>query len=531
MPDTIILRFRDLVGPTIAEHRRLIATEGYVWWGWWNKPAELVPRRVFADLRAIIDAQGAVEVFLADSGNTRLYRARVTSIVESPTEEKIPTPEADKTPPYYNQSPNKAWFRLAAIEDADVADLREFAYDEIPARDFVEDPASSAFDQKRIWDLAEVLQRHRTIYFIRRATDADQDWQIQLSPRATPEPFTTSPNFAKSNYIVQLSDLHFSATEHRFPRETAGTDRNLAITLIDDLHALYGDKPPAAVVLSGDLTWLGAPSEYRWARDFVEQLMSAFGLDWNHFVTVPGNHDMQWARATTTYDRNAEVRAQRKRAQRNYRTFIRDTFGYSPNTDVTMGRRYVLSNYRAVDIIGLNSTRLEQRHFRGYGFVGRETFVRAAEAMGWTTDHERTTLKMVVLHHHVLPVTPREEITTYDRIYSLTLDAGELLYTALELGIDFFVHGHMHQPFVGSYSRFPGSGAFSAKASVGVHGAGSVAVRAAHLGAFGTNSYTIFEFGDLATVRTRTWSDQISGFEDRWRAEFVANPDGGMRLT
>jgi hypothetical protein len=246
---------------------------------------------------------------------------------------------------------------------------------------------------------------------------------------------------------------------------------------------------------------------------------------------IPGNHDMQWARATRTYDKAARVQAQRSRAQRNYRHFVRETFGFTPNTDMTVGRRYVLSNYRALDIIGLNSTRLEQRHFRGYGFVGRETFVAAAEAMGWTTEELDPKFRMVSLHHHVLPVTPREEVTTYDRIYSLTLDAGELLYTGLELGIDFFTHGHMHQPFTGTYSRFPGTGRFSPRASVGVHGAGSVGVKRAHLGAIGTNSYSIFDFGRAETrIRTRVWSDQIDGFEDRWHTEFVPNPDGGVRL-
>jgi hypothetical protein len=35
-----LFRFRDLVAPTIALHREIIAARGSCWWGWWKRPSE-----------------------------------------------------------------------------------------------------------------------------------------------------------------------------------------------------------------------------------------------------------------------------------------------------------------------------------------------------------------------------------------------------------------------------------------------------------------------------------------------------------
>ncbi len=38
--ESILLRFRDLVADTIAEHNYIIKKKGFVWWGWWKKEDE-----------------------------------------------------------------------------------------------------------------------------------------------------------------------------------------------------------------------------------------------------------------------------------------------------------------------------------------------------------------------------------------------------------------------------------------------------------------------------------------------------------
>ena len=104
MPTSMVLRFRDLVADTIQEHQRLIEDNGYVWWGWWNKPDERIPRHTFAEFQKIIQDKGQLTVFLVDSGRQRLYAAELDEIDSSNTEDAKPCKEPAKTPKYYSAS-------------------------------------------------------------------------------------------------------------------------------------------------------------------------------------------------------------------------------------------------------------------------------------------------------------------------------------------------------------------------------------------------------------------------------------------
>jgi hypothetical protein len=219
-------------------------------------------------------------------------------------------------------------------------------------------------------------------------------------------------------------------------------------------------------------------------------------------------------------------------AEENYRKFYKDVFGISPTQFLSMGRRYVLSNYITTDIVGLNSCMLEQRHFAGYGYVSLEQLVEADKNIYWSTANYRTKYRIFTLHHHVIPVTPKEEIKEFDRIYSLTLDAGQLIYKALELGVDIIVHGHMHQPFVSNISRAAKVSSFSPGRSVAVHGTGSAGVSKEHTGDIGKNSYSIYELTeDGVLLKMRSWSDSFEGFEKYWECHFGPDIEGGLRMT
>jgi len=43
MPDKLLLRFRDLVAPTIENHNTIARASDRVLWGWWKKPLEATP--------------------------------------------------------------------------------------------------------------------------------------------------------------------------------------------------------------------------------------------------------------------------------------------------------------------------------------------------------------------------------------------------------------------------------------------------------------------------------------------------------
>src|SRR2546426_8699508 len=116
MPTSMVLRFRDLVAKTVEQHLLLIEKYGYVWWGWWNKPDEKIPRSTFASFEKVIASEKRLFVFLVDSGNSWLYRASLVDIKIPSDETFIDCPEPEKTPTYYAAGKYMAWFKLTSIE-------------------------------------------------------------------------------------------------------------------------------------------------------------------------------------------------------------------------------------------------------------------------------------------------------------------------------------------------------------------------------------------------------------------------------
>ena len=532
MPTSMVLRFRDLsTEDTISEHRKLIKKYGDVWWGWWHKPPEKIPRNTFALFSDDIESKGHLEIYLVDSGNELLYKATLKEIDISLAEKEKECLEPNKTPPYYRTQKYKAWFRLTSIESISQDELRTWSYDEVT--DFLYDPFSTAFQDKRVISIQEMLNRaHRTIYFIQPYETQHKDYPLEPQPPPKLGNFLTEPIFSNSTYILHLSDLHFSTRHHGFSLKTDGIQRNFGSHLINDLSQEYKDVPPAAVIVSGDLTWRGEEEEFDLAYDFIRMLQSNFDLDSNHFVIIPGNHDIQWGKQDKhEYDRTKPVERPKAEAEQNYKTFFKKCFGFPPTVFLSMGRRYVLGNYISIDIVGLNSSRLEQRHFAGYGYVSLEQVQEAAKDMGWQDMQHPTKYRMLVLHHHVIPVASIEEISSYDENYSLTLDAGQLIYEALTQKIDLIAHGHMHQPFASSISRTARNPGFLPSQTLAVHGAGSAGAKGEDLGDSRKNSYSIYEFDEKGImIKIRSWSPNIKGFEEDWRYRLCPNSKGGLRL-
>jgi predicted phosphodiesterase len=534
MPISMALRFRDLVEETIKKHKEIIDSDkdGYVWWGWWNKPNEKIPRNTFAEFKRMIAVAGGkgIPIFLVDSGSEKLYIATLAGIDEADTEDPKQCDEPTKTPGYYGTAKYKAWFKLTAIEEAaSPEEIRKWSYDEV--KEFLADPDSERFQDKRVYSIQEMLnRRHRTIYFLKPYEAGHEDNLVESQPPVSPANFITEPIVTGSNYVIQLSDVHFGRGHHGFSLDLTDPRQKLSTLIADDLQGKYGDVPPAAVVLSGDLTWQGSVEEFGFVRGFIEELKSLFALTLPQFVVIPGNHDIQWAdQDPDNYSKDMPVGRKQGEAEVNYREFYKQVFGLPPNEFLSMGRRFILGNYVPLDIVGVNSALMEQKKFYGYGFVSREQLKGAAEKMGWDKPKPKLMHRMLALHHHVTPVSAVEELK-YEKFYSLTLDAGQLTYMALDYGVDLIVHGHMHQPFASAISRAARNAGIAAR-TLGVHGAGSAGVKRDHTGDIGKNSYSIIEFGeDSVTVDIRSWSENVHGFGEDWKCVFVPDGDNGLRL-
>jgi 3',5'-cyclic AMP phosphodiesterase CpdA len=531
MPTTMILRFRDLSGKTIEGHQKILATHHQVWWGWWNKPEERIPRQAFADFADVIEREGKLTVFLLDSGSKQLYRAVMTSIAPSPTDTPHASPDPDNTPSYYNKEQYRAWFRFEKIEAALEADLRKFSYDEIA--EFSDPGERNIYHSKRVDSISEILERrHKTIWFLQPFEKGHRTDRISPAILRAPESFEPAPFVTKSPYLVQLSDVHFNPEHHAFDITGGDLHLSLANSVITDLRTSRRDQPPAAVLLTGDFTWLGTAAEFDLALDFVQRLQSAFDLKSEQLILLPGNHDIQWgSQGSTEYDPTQPVALPSDQAESNYRDFAAKVTGFAPGSYLSMGRRYILGNYLALDVVALNSSRLEQRHFAGFGFVQRTQLEDAAARMGWHVDDApRVHYRLLALHHHVVPVVPAEEIKELDPSYSLTLDAGQITYAALRYGVDLIVHGHQHHPFAGSLARPPHGEDFQAGRSLAIHGAGSAGVKRGHIGPGGRNSYSVLTFSESGVeIEVRSTSSNEQGFAPEWTCFFARHPAGGLQ--
>jgi hypothetical protein len=97
-------------GGNIAEHRRIMRHHGYVWWGWWARQREKIPRGVFEQLfpsEAVM-----TEIVLFDSGMMRMYRTGARKAVVAPSHQGVNSPDFQATPEYYVRGRYPAWFRF-----------------------------------------------------------------------------------------------------------------------------------------------------------------------------------------------------------------------------------------------------------------------------------------------------------------------------------------------------------------------------------------------------------------------------------
>jgi len=507
MPTTMALRFRDLVGPpnsTIQRHEELIANSAKkrVWWGWWSKPQEKVPFAVFAEFSKLANGAG-LQVFLVDSGQEKLYSAKIDQIFYSPADQLEPTPDSEHTPAYYKTEKYKAWFRFSKIEENKKDLIRNWSYDEVP--DFTEDPTEERFHGKKVWNLAELLnRRHRTIYFLTETAPKDPDYQVELVPPAPPRDFLDTPLLCATNWILHISDLHLG-DEHAFPTVPDQHEQNLGSVIKSSLEASGLNPRPSVIVVSGDLTWLGTSEEFEQARRTVSQLAVSWGLDPGNVVFCPGNHDMQWGPPAAPYDSKAKVVCNLEEASKNYDTFFKNFYGIEPNKWGAMARRYVLKNTTSVDVIAVNSSILEQDQFRGYGLVTFQQLAQAFKSLDWPTSEDRSHFRFLVLHHHLVPVVA-QEAETYQHNFSLTLDAAQIIHETGLAGVDIILHGHQHQPFLSFVER--------ENSRVLIIGAGSAGVKQKHIPKGSTNAFNLYALTNRdLTIYTFALSENTTRFE------------------
>lgn len=193
--------------------------------------------------------------------------------------------------------------------------------------------------------------------------------------------------------IAQLSDIHCGDPRY---------DRVLA----DNCIRMITDMKPDLVLVPGDLTAAGYREEFEEASTLLERLPSP------KFV-VPGNHD----------ERNVGWRVYQRLFGKRWHTH-------------TIPLPHGRLPYDVIRLVACDSAEPDLDD----GELGR---VRH----GWIREGFRDagrSYKIVMLHHHLIavPNTGRERNTV--------ADAGDVLETLSDVGVDLVLSGHKHVPHVWS---------------------------------------------------------------------------------
>lgn len=497
---TLILRFRDLVvskaGHTVEQHNKCVEEHGYVWWGWWRKQHEEIPRELWDVLNQAAEDDDPVPVLLVDSGQRKLFRSRLSKVEFTMADETPAPEEGQRTPDYYLDSQQQgrfaSWFKLVGeIEEIDVKEINNFVYERVPHDDVVTGTPRQLLG-RRIPHLQHLLSFGNVTYWVANPAPEEAYDAAPVSallPSAIDRQFTMR---AENNLVLHLTDLHLGS-HHAWevsPQDVSQT------SLADAVESSLAGVRPSVVLVTGDLTWCGSKEEFANATKCLDDLRSRLGLRKTDFIIVPGNHDAGWIREVDAANQwDGKYRIESNGGLQNYKEFFENWYQSDADPHYSIGRRVFFVGGDSVDFIGLNSASLQQVEgtFAGVGYVPRGVFQDAIRRMEWKNTTRATHVRVLLLHHHLLPVTGEESLASAAAGFGITSNAAELLRMAADVGVDLVIHGHQHQPYAGTWSEVPMSGP-SRSRTVNVLGGGSCGVVDSDLGPIRQRTFSLIRF-------------------------------------
>lgn len=451
-----LFRFRDLVAPTVEEHRRTISEHKSCWWGWWKRPSEDNRIDVWQAIKEAVADGNRVPVGLFDSGNDDVYRAWVTEIV-LPLEESqstnatpsVPAGELALVPGYYRESPfSRAWMRLIEIEEP-IKFFGEYSFAEAPNLPNYTSETLARLNGKVILSPDELRGMDTTIWKVRPRVEGDLEEKIIFTTPRLPGAISHEVVRCQSDIILHITDPHFSTGGNRAQHvwRLEGEIGQSGTTMAEAITQASSGRKIGLIIVTGDLTFTGEVSEFQEAARSLQRLLGNLDLNTEHLVVVPGNHDIRWT-TSAIYRENDEVTAAPAAARANYITFYRQLFRHEPSPHLSMGRRYLLPCGLAVEVCALNSSSLEtgKNFLAGMGRIEEASFGDVAVQLGWAKS--TMALRILAVHHHLALTENLEPAAGYLRGYGLAVDAVRIQRMAAKHGVQLALHGHKHRAFI-----------------------------------------------------------------------------------
>jgi len=88
--------------------------------------------------------------------------------------------------------------------------------------------------------------------------------------------------------ILHISDFHFKPN-FQFEKDIILSELLKKLSEINK-----SEWQPDLILCTGDIAYSGKPSEYKSARNFLNQLLKITGIPKSRLFAVPGNHDVDW---------------------------------------------------------------------------------------------------------------------------------------------------------------------------------------------------------------------------------------------
>jgi 3',5'-cyclic AMP phosphodiesterase CpdA len=450
-----LFRFRDLVGSTLAEHRKVIDEHGRCWWGWWKRPTEDDRTEVWDALAAESSVASPQPVGLFDSGSGQVFLAYVQQVIGPRAgrgeggHPRVPNAENELVPQYYRDSPfSFAWMKLVKIGLDPLVFFEKYSFSTVPKLPNYSPIALARFTGKVIVEPDELRGMDTTIWEVRPRQEGDEPDKILLSIQSIPEPISYQPVLVKGNTILHITDLHYATGKHRRQHRWA-LEGEHGTTMAEAILGAIRTENIGFVIITGDLTFLGSDEEFAEATKGVVRLLGTLGIGTDNLIVIPGNHDIVWTQ-DDDYNENADIIQAPPAATASYRRFYRALLRHEPNDHLSMGRRLLLSSGVSVDVAGLNSNSLEtgKNFLAGMGRVQEAAFQEVANKLQWEQGGSSLSLKLLALHHHLTLTENLEAAADYYRGFGIAIDAVRIQRLAAQYGVQVALHGHKHRAFI-----------------------------------------------------------------------------------
>lgn len=486
--EKIVLRYRDLSSKnTIQLHKDIIERNTYVWWGWWAKPQEKVDLQTFAELKHRAE-QGEIEIYLLDSGKEELRSAKCVDIQFDMSGTHIKSPEKKNTPRYYNKNEYMIWFKLTSISDVLTNGnqiINEYSYIKKDEHFASRISPFGAFENKRVFNLSELIEQQCTIWYLRKAATGDGKHQI-VSYAPGHGNGDSCFMIDETNRIIWLSDLHFSKEHHAF-KNTVGSDNSLFNVVNEKLDSIKY-KNFSRVLVTGDFTFRSSEEEFKQAQQFFEKLSSVYSITGERFAFCPGNHDMEYAKEEYTDDSAVDLTYDE--AKKNYIEFYERIREITANEYINSIQRFITLNGKLIELICINTCILQQdsSHFRGMGFAGNDQLRYLKKILKKT--EKMNAVRILAMHHNMLPVA-YSETPQVNPMYSILLDSEAISQFCIENNISIVLHGHTHKEFYTEITRKDSGGN---KKNIYVVGLGSTGAIKEDLSEESNNQFATIQF-------------------------------------